>query len=600
MTTENLELTIRLSNGTRLPLDVGAVSPADCTVLQIKEKLVNECPVERQRLIYKGRILEDDRTLHDYGIVPKSTLFLVKGSAPATSAQPPAPAAAASSTTRSPTTTMSTPSSTNPPSASAFAQAFPSAPPSASASASNPWGAAPANPWGGMIGGGAGNHMMPPNPEQMQQMMNSPLMSSLLDNPQMLQNIMEMQMQSNPQMRQMMESNPMLREMLGDPSVLRQAVEMMRNPAALQQAMRNQDLAMSNIENMPGGFAALSNMYRDIQQPLEESMMGAGANTSSSRSGATPNTTHSNAGATGSAMPNPWGSPATTTTNVASTNRTNNNNNNAAPPMNPFAAMMGGGDAANNPFAAMMGGAGAANNPFAAMMGAPPPANPWAAAAGGGMPPQPSPEQLNAAINMMDNPMMQQMMDQALQQNPEFFRNVLTSQNPMFAQMFQNNPEAADNMIRTMMNPQVMRSMMQMQQAMSGMSNPNSNASATASLNTNHMGNPLMPGGMDFSSLFQSMQNTHIGGQPQNPADRYRNQLRSLYDMGFDDEQQSLAALQAAHGNLNRAVDMLLAGEVPASSPPVAAPAPPSSEGNNEESQSPAPAPKDAEDKKND
>ena len=75
-TTENLELTIRLSNGTRLPLNVGAMAPTDCTVRHVKEKLVSECPVDRQRLIYKGRILEDDRTLQDYGIVPKSTLFL--------------------------------------------------------------------------------------------------------------------------------------------------------------------------------------------------------------------------------------------------------------------------------------------------------------------------------------------------------------------------------------------------------------------------------------------------------------------------------------------------------------------------------------------
>lgn len=85
------------------------------------------------------------------------------------------------------------------------------------------------------------------NPEQMQQMMNSPLMNSLLDNPEFLQNMMQMQMQSNPQMRQMMESNPVLREMLGDPAVLRQAVDMMRNPSAFQQAMRNQGMLEGGV-----------------------------------------------------------------------------------------------------------------------------------------------------------------------------------------------------------------------------------------------------------------------------------------------------------------------------------------------------------------
>ena len=81
---EHLELIVRLSNGTRLNVSVGAVSPVDCTVLSVKEKLADQCPVDRQRLIYKGRILEDDRTLQDYDITHKSTLFLVKGQAPAT------------------------------------------------------------------------------------------------------------------------------------------------------------------------------------------------------------------------------------------------------------------------------------------------------------------------------------------------------------------------------------------------------------------------------------------------------------------------------------------------------------------------------------
>ena len=42
---------------------------------------------------------------------------------------------------------------------------------------------------------------------------------------------------------------------------------MMRNPAAMDQAMRSQDLAMSQIENLPGGFNALRRMYEDVQAP---------------------------------------------------------------------------------------------------------------------------------------------------------------------------------------------------------------------------------------------------------------------------------------------------------------------------------------------
>lgn len=38
-----------------------------------------------------------------------------------------------------------------------------------------------------------------------------------------------------------------------------------RDPNAMQNMMRNQDLAMSQIENMPGGFNALRSMYENIQ-----------------------------------------------------------------------------------------------------------------------------------------------------------------------------------------------------------------------------------------------------------------------------------------------------------------------------------------------
>jgi ubiquilin len=38
--------------------------------------------------------------------------------------------------------------------------------------------------------------------------------------------------------------------------------------------MRSQELAMSQIENMPGGFNALSRMYQDIQEPMMDAQMG--------------------------------------------------------------------------------------------------------------------------------------------------------------------------------------------------------------------------------------------------------------------------------------------------------------------------------------
>merc|ERR1712146_375086 len=93
---------------------------------------------------------------------------------------------------------------------------------------------------------------------------------------------------------------------------------------------------------------------------------------------------------------------------------------------------------------------------------------------GGGMPVMPSgminpqnmdPDQMMA---ILDNPMMQQMMQQMVDHNPDAIRQMLETQNPMLRQIFQSNPEMGNNMIRQMMNPQSLRTMLQMQRAMRG------------------------------------------------------------------------------------------------------------------------------------
>jgi ubiquilin len=186
------------------------------SVLSVKQEISNQqqdCPPERQRLIYKGRILADERTLSDYGVVNGATLHLVKSRS----------ATAAATTAAGPTTT--TPTSTTTPT---------TAP---TTTPNNPPFQMPPNPFASTT--------MPP-PDQMQQMMNSPMMQSFMDNPDLMRSIME----ANPQMRQLMQENPQLREVMNNPELMRQSMEMMRNPNAMQHMMRSQDLAMSQLENM--------------------------------------------------------------------------------------------------------------------------------------------------------------------------------------------------------------------------------------------------------------------------------------------------------------------------------------------------------------
>jgi len=550
MTDGSLTLTIRLTSSVRFDIgSCGSITPQS-TIQHIKELISqrdesDRCSVDRQRLIHKGRILSDNtRTLSDYGIGanPGETpvLYLVKSNAGSGGSAPAGGSGAA-------TTSSSAP---------APAPAAPPANPFANFGNSNA-----SNPMAGMFGAGGGmpdlasmQRQLQENPQMMQDMMNNPMVQSLMSNPDFMSNIFE----SNPQMRAIMDSNPELRNALRDPEFMRRQMEMMRDPNAMQNMMRNQDLAMSQIENMPGGFNALRSMYENIQEPMMDAMAGGDGN--SGTTGNTSNPSNSRAGASNQAMPNPWGSPAAA----------------------PAAPANAGGAAAANPFASMMSNmnlnspaaGGAAANPWAAM------ANPAA---------QPNSQNLEATIQMLENPAMQQMMEQAFS-NPELMRQMMNT-NPMLQQLRQTNPQAAaifDNpdAMRNMMNPQNLRAMVQMQQAMQqlggsglfgGMPQPPSAASAPSAA----------AGGLDFSSLLGSGAGStaaSAGMPPMNPfmfpfgmppaggaaqgiqgatgqpasGQRFRVQLQNLQDMGFSDRSANISALTASNGNVNRAIEILL------------------------------------------
>lgn len=310
-----------------------------------------------------------------------------------------------------------------------------------------------------------------------------------------------------------------------------------------------------------------------------DAQMGGGSTTTTSNNN---NSNSTLEGSTGAAMPNPWGSPSAST----STNNTASSSSTPSASATP--------NATANPWGAMPGMPGMGAMPG---MGMPP-----------GMPNNMDPDQMMA---ILDNPMMQQMMQQYVDSNPDAIRQMLEAQNPMFRQMFQGNPEMANNMVRQMMNPQALRSMLQMQRSMGGMpgmpTGANANASAGAGLDFSSLLGGAGQAPPDFSGMMQQMQ-TMFGGsgfgmqpppaQQQHPSDRYRSQLNSLRDMGFDDEQQCLAVLQQHHGNLNRAVDALLLG--PPVAAPAAAPAAAQAPSNDSTPQEPLPDPKNAQDKKDD
>lgn len=116
------------------------------------------------------------------------------------------------------------------------------------------------------------NHLLQ-NPDVMEQMMSSPYMQSLLSNPETMRSLMGM----NPQMQQLLEQNPELNSLMNDPEFLQQSMEAMRNPAVMREMMRNTDRAMSNIESLPGGSAALHKLYNEVQAPLFDAAQDIGS-----------------------------------------------------------------------------------------------------------------------------------------------------------------------------------------------------------------------------------------------------------------------------------------------------------------------------------
>ena len=190
-------------------------------------------------------------------------------------------------------------------------------------------------------------------------------------------------------------------------------MEMMRNPHAMQQAMRSQDLMMSQLENHPLGFNALRRMQEDIADPMMQAAADAQQQQAQQPNpwaapAAPVNTTSPNT----SAMPNPWGGGA----------------QGAAVP-NPWGANSQGA------FAGMpgMGGYGGAGG-LGGMGGF------------GGMDP-------NQMSSMMSNPMVQQQM--AMMMNNPAMLQQMASMNPQLAPML-NNPQ-----VRAMLsNPALMQQMM--------------------------------------------------------------------------------------------------------------------------------------------
>ncbi|XP_005252005.1 ubiquilin-1 isoform X1 [Homo sapiens] len=283
--------------------------PENSSVQQFKEEISKrfKSHTDQLVLIFAGKILKDQDTLSQHGIHDGLTVHLVIK----TQNRPQDHSAQQTNTAGSNVTTSSTPNS------------------------NSTSGSATSNPFGlGGLGGLAGlsslglnttnfselqsqmQRQLLSNPEMMVQIMENPFVQSMLSNPDLMRQLI----MANPQMQQLIQRNPEISHMLNNPDIMRQTLELARNPAMMQEMMRNQDRALSNLESIPGGYNALRRMYTDIQEPMlsaAQEQFGGNpfaslvSNTSSGE-GSQPSRTENR-----DPLPNPW-APQTSQSSSAS------------------------------------------------------------------------------------------------------------------------------------------------------------------------------------------------------------------------------------------------------------------------------------------
>lgn len=323
------------------------------------------------------------------------------------------------------------------------------------------------------------------------------LTNSMMQNPDNMRSVMT----NNSQLRELMDRNPEINHMLNNPEVLRQSLELARNPAMVQELMRSNDRALSNLESMPGGFNALQRMYRDIQEPILNATVEQFSRTPST---ALPTTTEPVNPQQGTenrdALPNPW-SVSLLTPASPTGSETNQNTQNPKSPEPPNLSGLFSGTDQSNPFHSLL------TNP-------------------------------ETVREMLSAPAIQGIMQQLLS-NPALLQqmgNLNFLQDPAQAQ---NVTELLSSYTNLMRND-------------SNIPDPLSNSSAQLANANNRQAE-------DLSQIYARLL-SQLNSNNNEPAseERYRLQLGQLAEMGFNNREANLEALVATSGDVNSAIERLI------------------------------------------
>lgn len=512
-------------------------------------------PLENLCLIFAGKIMKDTETLAGHNVKDGMTVHLViKQSAAGGSSTGASPAATPASTAASPPPPTSGPGSS----------AASPAPPPLSAPADiglSPFGLGGFGgiPGLGNLGLGSANFMelqqrvqrdLLANPDMMRQVLDNPLTQSLMSNPDIIRQMLE----ANPQMQEVMDRNPEIRQMLNNPEVLRQMMDIARNPSRLQEMTRSMDRQMQNLESLPGGRNVLERMYRDIQEPVLNAMGGPNPfqdlRSGSAAPAAVPSTEVRDP------APNPWA--ASSPASSGGGGGGGGGGLFTSPGMQSLMQQM----AENPTLMSQMMSAPYMQSMFTALQSNPDQAAAMMTSAFGGN------TQLTQQISGMMPQLLQQMQNPSVQQlmsNPEALQAIMQIQQGM-ERLRMAAPDVFNSMGLPSLPPGLLPPPPPSAATTNGGTTPGPSSPAAPA---GGVGSPA-PGSAVQADAFtqfmtQMMSQMRAGDPSQAPEERFASQLDQLASMGFVDRQANIQALVATFGDVNAAVERLLASRQPGS-----------------------------------
>lgn len=103
------------------------------------------------------------------------------------------------------------------------------------------------------------------NPTLLRELLDNPLVQQLMNNPEVMRTLIT----RNPQMQELVDRYPEINQTLNNPELLRQTAELARNPSMLQELMRNHErsVGMEGTPSVPGGNP-LQSIYQNLQEPM--------------------------------------------------------------------------------------------------------------------------------------------------------------------------------------------------------------------------------------------------------------------------------------------------------------------------------------------